>query len=638
MQMGTLYASNDASSFSGTGGPYGFSPWTFQFGGVVSSAGLWGEPFDDVVYTVAAQDELIFVIAVQNLASDPAYDVWLQGAMPAGFTAPPEGTNLTVTDGTGNDLAFTGDLAAGLHVTPAVGAYDPDSGGNIVLVTYALQATAALPGPYVTIPASASLIHVAAAPGGDNLVAYTPAAAGTTVVSASVNPAVVAETDPGAVARGQLIAFDVTVPLPSGTLRDLRLDTVLPAGPAFLSLVSATVVSEGSRLTAPAPVVSGGTVQFGTVTSAGETDTGNASAVVRLVVRANGAVSGPAELDAVVSGLDASGTGTRWTATVASTVGVVVPPVGSTVGGVTPSQGTTTTGVIRPFADLVITDAAPGEAATLAITLQDGALGALATTGPGSIYTNGATFLLTGTPAALQAAARQLTFDAAQAGTARFNVTVVNSAGGVVQNSDTAVAIAASADPGGTARHYASAPGSLFLVQQGGYSTVAVGEAYGGSLGYIQNQFIHDGTAPATITAEGANVYVKTFASGDTVILQSGRNVVDAGTGAATLVSGSGTDAFFLDARGGNGAASTLGNFHTGDLVTMFGFKPGTSRYSWTDTAAGTGGRTLQFDLGGTGRIDASVTFAGVDKATADHFLVSTGQGGGTPYLTVLAR
>ena len=169
---------------------------------------------------------------------------------------------------------------------------------------------------------------------------------------------------------------------------------------------------------------------------------------------------------------------------------------------------------------------------------------------------------------------------------------------------------------------------------------MAEGEAYTGTLGYVQSQFVHDGPAPATITAGQGNVYVKALTSGDTVILQSGRNVVDAGTGSDTLVSGSGTDSFFLDARGGTAAWSTVANVHAGDLVTVFGFRAGVSRYSWTDATAPSGlaGRTLQLDLSGTGHVDASVTFAGLGAAAASQFMLSTGQGGTTPYLAVLAR
>ena len=648
LQTGTLYASNDASSFTGTGGPYGFSPFTSQFGGVVSSAGLAGEPFNDTVYEVAAGDEVIFVVAVQDLTpGSPAYNVRLRSAMPTGFVVPPEGTNLTVTDGAGNDLAFTGDLfsGTGLQITPPLAGYDADSGANLALVTYALQASPTLPGPYATVTDTATLTNVAASPGGANIAPSTPVSASTTVVTAAPSPVVAAETNPTAVAKGQTVAFDVTIPVPAGTLRDLRLDTVLPTGAASLSLVSATVLSTGSQLTLGTPQVTGNSVLFGTVTSAGASTTAadaatSASAVVRVVLRADGTASGPATVDAVVSALDSSNTGSRWTANVASTVGVVVPPGGSAVSGVSPTQTATSTMTLRPFANLQIADTAPDGIGTLAVSVQDGTLGSFTAGALGSVLNGGSTFFAIGPIGALQDAAQHLLFTAAQAGTARFNLTVVNGMGGVVQNTDTAVAITASIDTGHSLAHNAPSSQVTLQVTQAGQTTVAEGETYAGPVNYLQAQYIYDSAQPATIVAQASGVYIKNFIANTAIMAQSGRNVIDAGLGSNFLIGGSGTDSFFMDARGGTAAWNTIANFHSGDVATIFGYQGGTSKYSWTDNAGTPGytGRTLRIDLPGKGQTSASLTFAGATKSTTDSFVISTGQAGGTSYLTILAR
>ena len=649
LQTGTLYASNDASTFTGTGGPYGFSPFTSQFGGLVSSAGLATEPFNDTVYEVASGDEVIFVIAVQDMTpGTPAYDVQIHSAMPLGFVIPPEGTNLTVTDGAGNNLAFTGDLfsAAGLQVTPPLAGYNANSGANLALVTYALKAGPTLPGPFVTVTDTASITHVATSPGGVDVSPSMPVAASTRLVTAAPSPVVRAETDPTAVAKGQTIAFDVTIPVPAGVLQDVRLDTVFSGGVASLSLVSARVLSTGSQLTLGTPRVQGGSVLIGTVNSTGASTTAadavtSASIVVQVVARADGSASGNATLDAVVSALDASGTGSRWTADVASTVGVVVPPGGATVTVIAPTQTATSTTSLRPFAKLQIADAAPDGIGTLAVTVQDASLGTFKAGLLGNVLNNGSTFFAVGPIAALQDAAQHLVFTASQAGTARFNLTVVNGAGGVVQNTDTAVALTPSVDTAHSLMHNApSSQVTLQVTTPAGQTTVVEGETYTGSVNYLQAQYIYDSAQPATIMAESPGVYIRNISANAAISVQSGRNVVDAGLGSNFLIGGSGTDSFFMDARGAVPAWNTIANFHAGDVATIFGYRPGTSAFSWVDGAGTPGhtGRTLRLDTAGNGQVGATLTFAGVGKGTADSFVVSSGQAGGVGYLTILAQ
>ena len=649
LQTGTLYASGEASTFKGTGGPYGFSPFTSQFGGLVSSAGLLAEPFDDTVYEVAQGDEVIFVIAVQDMTPGaPAYDVRVRSPMPPGFALPPEGTNLTVTDGAGTDLAFTGDLfsAAGLQVTAPLAGYDANSGANLALITYALKAAPTLPGPYATVTDTATIIHAASSRGGPDVSPPTQVAASTVVVTAAPSPLVTPETDPAAVAKGQTIAFDVTIPVPAGTLRDLRLDTVLSGASASLSLVSARVLSTGSQLTLGTPRVEGGSVLFGTVASAGASTAAadaatSASVVVQLVARADGTASGNATLDAVVSALDASGTGARWTADVASTVGVVVPPGGATVTGVAPTQAVTSTMSLRPFATLKIADAAPEGIGTLAVTVQDASLGTFKAGMLGSVLNGGSTFFAIGPIAALQEAAQHLVFTASQAGTARFNLTVVNGAGGVAQNTDTAVAVTPSVDAAHSLAHNApSTQVTLHVTTPAGQMTVAEGETYAGPVNYLQAQYIYDSAAPATIMADAPGVYIHNLVANAAIAVQSGRNVVDAGLGSSFLIGGSGTDSFFMDARGATPSWNTIANFHAGDVATIFGYRPGTSAYAWVDGAGAPGytGRTLRLDTAGNGQVGANLTFAGTNKVISDGFVITSGQAGGVGYLTIAAR
>ncbi len=455
LQVASLYASGDGSTFTGTGGPFGFSPWTSQFGGVVSSAGLAGEPFADTVNNVAAGDEVTFVVAVQNMtAGAAAYGVTLRGLMPAGFAVPTEGLGLSVTDGAGTDLSTSGDLfGAGLQIGAPINGYDPDSGLNVVLLTYSLLASTSLPGPNTDIAVTTNLLSYSGSPGGSNLAGPTPASVHTDVISAAPTPSVVAETDPSAVAKGQTVAFDVSLALPVGTMRSLRLASVLPGGGAFLDMVSTSVVGLGAGLVLGAPQLEAdGSVLFGTVTAgavpgaAAPTAAGD-TITLRVVVRADGTASGPATLQTVVSAADPGSPGGVWSATVASSVGVIVPPPPPQLSGLSGGLAATTATNARPFATLSIADGDPNQAATLAITLGDSFMGRLTAGGAGHVDAAGSTFSVSGTLASVQAAARQVVFVPATAGVEAFTVTVVDAVGGVGQDGSTRVSISQPTSP-----------------------------------------------------------------------------------------------------------------------------------------------------------------------------------------------
>ena len=642
LQTGSLYASSDDSTFTGTGGPFGFSPFTSQFGGVVSSAGLDGEPFNDVVYAVASGDEVIFVIAVQNRSAGAAYDVRVRAAMPAGFVVPDD-YNLSVTDGAGNDLAQSGDLfgAAGLLIGAPLAAFNPDSGQNVALITYTLQAGPNLPGPHASVPASAQVVNVAASSGGANLVGGSPASASTTVVTASPIPVVTAETNPGAVSKGQTIAFDVSIAVPSGTSRDLRLDIILPSGSAKLTLQSTTVAMIGAGLQLATPQVgANGSVQFGNVANTGGADPASSTIIVRVVLLADGTVSGPATLQTHLSAATADGAASRWSADVASTVGVVVPPPPPGISNTWTAQKATTTLKVYPFGGITVTSDDPSRNGTLAITLQDASLGQLSSLAGGSLAPSGSTFTADGSLSQLQAIARQVVFTPAKPGLEYMTVTVVDANGGTAQSSDTAVTITPSADTGHLAQHFETAPGMAFLTATAdGQQTLGIGEAYHGPVSYLQGQYVYDGTQSVAIKAQSPNVFVKNFVGDAAVALLSGQNVVDAVKGSNFLVGGTGTDVFYLDGRSNAVTWNTIVGFHKGDIATLFGFHPGTSSYWWEESAGAPGytGRTLRADLLGNGQVTASLTFAGADRSVTDGYAITTGQIQGIDYMTIFA-
>jgi len=98
-------------------------------------------------------------------------------------------------------------------------------------------------------------------------------------------------------------------------------------------------------------------------------------------------------------------------------------------------------------------------------------------------------------------------------------------------------------------------------------------------------------------------------------------DVLDGGLGSNFLTGGAGKDTFFIDGRGahygGSGTWSTIADLSAGEAVTIWGYRPGESRFIWlaSDGAAGFKGATMHCDLNGNGLIDTSITWAGLAQA-----------------------
>ena len=160
----------------------------------------------------------------------------------------------------------------------------------------------------------------------------------------------------------------------------------------------------------------------------------------------------------------------------------------------------------------------------------------------------------------------------------------------------------------------------------------ATSDLYTGPVAGLERQWIWSSPDDVAIRANSPNAFLKGGAGGDALLVTGGSNVLDGGGGSNFLVGSSandrGTDTFFVDARGGLETWSTIVGFRPGDQATIFGFHPGVSTRPWTasDGAVGYKGLTLHSDIDGPGRgTKASMTFAGIDQATADaHFSITS--------------
>jgi len=346
IQTATVYASNDAATWTGTGGPFGFSPDFGQFGGIISSAGLATEPFADRLSGVDAGDDVTFVIAVESLVPGAkAYDVMIRTAMPDGFVAPDGGASITVSDGAGTPLAYSGDLfdpQGGLLLDPAapIAGYDADSGRNVLLISYTLHSIDQLDLSAPTHASTAQIIRHATQPGWANrapLAAVAANAARTEVVSIPPNVAVALLTTGNPDMNSRLLAlggtatFQLTATLPEGLSRGLDLALALPF---WLTAVSARVLMVGADVRPQTQVADGhGGISFGDTLNAPDSQFPNAQGTaadqvqIEVTVRPASVPDGPAPHSVAIQGAVSIGPPGQASTTAASVVVSVADPI-----------------------------------------------------------------------------------------------------------------------------------------------------------------------------------------------------------------------------------------------------------------------------------------------------------------------
>jgi serralysin len=103
---------------------------------------------------------------------------------------------------------------------------------------------------------------------------------------------------------------------------------------------------------------------------------------------------------------------------------------------------------------------------------------------------------------------------------------------------------------------------------------------------------------------------------------------VDGGTGSNFLSGGTGTDTFFLDARGATADIwSTIVNLHAGDAVTLFGITPSTSTLSYLNGAGAAGFTGLTLTAATAGKPEAIATLSGYTQADLSNGRLSVTSG-----------
>lgn len=261
VSKGVVTSSNTADVYAPTTvGPVSFSaPGSggYRGSGVITSNGLAATPVNSNVSALDAGDVVTFAIVLENIGSGPegAFDVTLRDTLPAGFSVPGGGLNLSVTDGTGAALAFT-DLGGGLFggsglrlndpgaAQGALTASSPTAGTNIAVITYDLVLDAAV-AVNQTLTNTATLANFAGTEGGPDFttVDRTDTASVATRAPSMTKTIVTtnqAHTTGNNVAIGERVSYRVTLRVPEGTTPAAALTDVLDSGLALVSLDSLT--------------------------------------------------------------------------------------------------------------------------------------------------------------------------------------------------------------------------------------------------------------------------------------------------------------------------------------------------------------------------------------------------------------
>ncbi len=221
--------------------------------GTISSDWLAGHNINTDLRNIDAGDLVTFAIVVENSGHSGAFDIQISDTMPNGFATPSGGLNLSVTDGAGNALTYSGDLFSSLEITDdgdgALDATSPDSGANVLVITYDLVATSAV-AAFQNLDNTATLTNYAGTEGGTDHTVTDPAdTARVSIRGVTVDKAIVntnqAHTSGDNIAIGEQVQYAVTFSVPEGTLYSAQLVDAMTdnaSGPqmAVLSLDSIT--------------------------------------------------------------------------------------------------------------------------------------------------------------------------------------------------------------------------------------------------------------------------------------------------------------------------------------------------------------------------------------------------------------
>lgn len=233
---------------------------------------------------VDAGDTVTFTITVENTGGAPAYGVTITDLvadqLDDDFTCVALQA-ADVTNGSGTQWAFTGDINNGIVLTDAL----PAEEQAVVTLTCTLDADVT---PRAELTNTASVVWKASATASDSFPPQEDDAS-VTVKGPSISKLV----DTDNVTAGDIVTYSITVTIPDGVTPGLKLTDTLPRGFEYLSGVTVTKGAfagtvETSPTVSPTGMVADGqtlTIEFGNTTATGGAGTAENSFTVEFDAR-----------------------------------------------------------------------------------------------------------------------------------------------------------------------------------------------------------------------------------------------------------------------------------------------------------------------------------------------------------------
>ncbi|EIJ43114.1 putative collagen-binding protein, partial [Beggiatoa alba B18LD] len=292
IKKGIIATDNTSAVFSATPMPTGVTADPISdttgaaFTGTVNSSNLSTNRIDSNLNLsqIDAGDTVRYAITIENTGGRDAYNVQVSDTVPTGFRVPDgttlSSTNLRVTDGAGNAIAFTvdsfdattgnftitltdgateGALNQGYTTAPSGGYINKttvSNGSNIAIITFDLVAEGSSDANTVvasSVETNTTKLeqYTSVETGGTNFVSNgeEPSDTATITIAAPNNLAKsiittgVTDTNNNATGQatiGETVQYQVTVKIPEGNTNDFKLVDTLDAGLAFVSLDSVT--------------------------------------------------------------------------------------------------------------------------------------------------------------------------------------------------------------------------------------------------------------------------------------------------------------------------------------------------------------------------------------------------------------
>lgn len=246
---------------------------------------------------IDASDRLRLATAIENHGGGAAYDVSTRVTLPPGLsfvggnlssanlliyrgdgTRLLAGTHFTVNNAT-NTITFIDTPGAGALLAGRPGTAADNSGANLVVITYDVQAAANI-GASATLQSSAALTHFASVEGGQNFVPVPLADIASQQVAApdirkgfaggslDNSDSSAGNTTGANLVVGESMLYDIIVTLPEGATQSLRIDDLIPPGLRLDTSFNGNqgyqlITTAGGALTASFA----GTVSIGSITA-----------------------------------------------------------------------------------------------------------------------------------------------------------------------------------------------------------------------------------------------------------------------------------------------------------------------------------------------------------------------------------